>query len=153
MDCPAKEDNKNLEKILKENESLHLQIAKCRELISELANRPNLELVQNSNHASHGYGQSKSSVVSTYQPAAFLSEILIISYPIVLVDKFFWKGLQNSLSKNSETFIRDKTILNCFNDGGLLSIFAAKSGAKQILIQISDSSEIVLSVARFVYFV
>nr|CDS29332.2 oligomeric golgi complex subunit 7 [Hymenolepis microstoma] len=133
---PIKEGTKNLEEIQKENESLRLQIAKCRELINELANSPNLDFVKSSEHASHSYGQSTSSIVSTYRPAAFL------------IDKFSLNGLQNSLSKNFETFIRDKTILNCFIDGGLLSVFAAKSGAKKILIQESNFSEIVLSVAR-----
>ncbi|VDN97235.1 unnamed protein product [Rodentolepis nana] len=131
-----KEDTKNLEDVMRENESLRLKIAKCHELINELVSKPSLDIIKDSKQAPHIYGKSTSSIVSTYQPAAFL------------IDKFVLKGLQDSLSKNSESLIRDKTILNCFNDGGLLSVFAAKSGAKQILIQQSIFSETVLSVAR-----
>ncbi|KAM7534305.1 hypothetical protein Aperf_G00000105591 [Anoplocephala perfoliata] len=128
-------DEKHSEELRKENEALQLQIAKCREFIKELANRPALEYVHFPQNSHHGYGQAKPLIVSPYHPST------------LLLDKFILKDLQNFISKNSDEFIRDKIVLNSFEDGGLLSVFAVKAGARRVFIQQSDSSNLALALA------
>lgn len=65
-------EEKPLEELRKENEALQLQIAKCREFINKLANRPTLECTHFALNSHHGYGQAKPLIVSPYQPSALL---------------------------------------------------------------------------------
>lgn len=39
-------------------------------------------------------------------------------------------------------------VMNSFEDGGLLSVFAVKAGARRVLIQQSHSSDLALALAR-----
>lgn len=74
--------------------------------------------------------------------------ILLIIVSFNLVDKSVLNGFLNGLS---EAIVKDKTVLNSFDDGGFLTVSAAKKGAKRVYIRKSPSSDNVVAVARYVY--
>ncbi|VDK41193.1 unnamed protein product [Taenia asiatica] len=130
---------RTVEDLQQRNEELHFQLSKCRQMIGELMERPNLEYAQSppeSNHVHIGYGLNKLIFCVALRPIRFFLEKSVL------------KIFRDFIKKSHGDKIRGKVVLNLFEDTGMISIFAAKAGAERIFIPASPFFDSVKALAK-----
>ncbi|CDI98760.1 Conserved oligomeric Golgi complex subunit 7 [Echinococcus multilocularis] len=138
-DDTSDDGQRSVEALQQRNEDLLFQLSKCKQLIGELMKRPNLEYSQplpESNHVHIGYGLNKTLFCVALRPIRFL------------LDKSVLKTFRDFIKQNHGDRILGKVVLNLFEDAGVISVLAAKAGAKRVFLPVSPFVESAKALAK-----
>ncbi|KAH9279608.1 Conserved oligomeric Golgi complex subunit 7 [Echinococcus granulosus] len=138
-DDTSDDGQRTVDDLQQRNEDLLFQLSKCKQLIGELMKRPNLEYSQSlpeSNHVHMGYGLNKRLFCVALRPIRFF------------LDKLVLKTFRDFIKQNHGDRILGKVVLNLFEDAGVISVFAAKAGAKRVFLPVSPFVESAKALAK-----